>query len=124
MNRGPFSSNRSGVKSGFLSRGALRLPDWSGRSCSAPRSCWFGLGDEPCVGAERGGGKAQPALRPIQQGQTARLLRYAALEDLHREAEQQAVAVLHRRIDGVAGVGALPDVPFETNRQSRSVRDR
>src|SRR5229473_6743436 len=165
MNRGPFSSNRSGVKSGFLSRGALRLPDWSGRSCSAPRSCWLGLGDqqlrqpleiqdpadqqrlladaaqpapaeapqavpvlalakellnqlpaplrqvvtaaalphphprmgvgaapdlrrdmwldapreqrleevlveEPLVGAERGGGKAQPAFRPIQQGQT------------------------------------------------------
>src|SRR5512145_2164251 len=79
---------------------------------------------EPLVGAERGRREAQPPFRPVQQRETAHLLRRAALEDLHAEPEQHAMAVLHHRIDGVAWIGACPRLPLETNRQSGSVTER
>src|SRR5258708_10591365 len=70
------------------------------------------LWEEPLVSAEPAGRERQPPSRPIQQGQAPRLLRRAALEDLHAQPQQQAVAVLPHRIDGVARVGAPPRGPL------------
>src|SRR5512147_2092869 len=61
--------------------------------------------EEPLVGAEGGGAESQPPLRPRQQRQTAGLLRGRALKDLHAEAQQEPVAILHHGIDGIARIG-------------------
>src|SRR6266478_3409972 len=67
---------------------------------------------EPLVGAERGGREAQPPFRPLEERQAAGLLCCAALEDLHPEPEQDAMTVLHHRIDGVARIRARPPRPL------------
>src|SRR3990170_1965165 len=78
---------------------------------------------ESLVGAERGGREAQPPFRPFEERQAAGLLRRAALEDLHAEPEQDAMTVLHHRIDGVARICARPPRPLG-DKPAVGIRDR
>src|SRR4030095_9665988 len=63
-----------------------------------------GLMEEALVGAQREGREPQPALHAVQQSQTAGLLRGGALEDLHSEAEQEAITVFHEGLHRVTGI--------------------
>src|SRR6266478_634897 len=63
---------------------------------------------EALVGAKGRRAEPQPPARPVEQRQTAGLLRSHALKDLHAEPEQYPVAILHDGVDGVAGIGARP----------------
>src|SRR2546422_997413 len=61
---------------------------------------------ETLVGPERRRCEGQPAFRAIEERQTARLLGRRPLEDVDPEAEEKAVAVLHERVDRIAGIRA------------------
>src|SRR5205807_2307930 len=63
-----------------------------------------GPDEEALVGAERRGAEAEAPFRPLQQGQAARRFRGRRAKDLGVEAQQNPIAILHHRIDGVARV--------------------
>src|SRR5438309_5222920 len=61
---------------------------------------------ETLVGPERRRCEGQLAFRALEERQTARLLGRRPLEDVDPEAEEKAMAVLHERVDRVAGIRA------------------
>src|SRR5216110_583951 len=65
-----------------------------------------GPDEEALVGAERRWAEAEAPLRALQQGQAARRFRGRRAKDRGVEAQQQPMAILNHRIDGVARVGA------------------
>jgi len=84
---------------------------------------------------ERGGEEPLSAPRGVGRKPKRRFARCSRLrqpvvfrgrraKDFRAEAKENSVAVLYERIHRVAGVGAGPDVSFETNRQSGSLTER
>src|SRR5262245_10847664 len=97
---------------GVRGLGATRLDRDMGRDLAPQQRRDEGLREEALVGAERGRGEAPAVVRLVEHRQAAAGFRCCRTIHIRLQAEQDAVAILHDRRHGVAGVGAGARLPL------------
>ena len=61
------------------------------------------LMEESFVRPQALGSETQSPFGPVEQAQRPLFLRGTAAEDLHPNSQQDAIAILHQRVDGIPG---------------------